>query len=256
MRSEPSEKTEMVSQLLFGETYSIVEQFGNWIRIESETDHYTGWIDSKQHTEISPTFHHRILTEPSKITTALIGTVFSDHYPVFHIVRGSHLPCYDDHKHFFSIEDKFYRYKPSQETHQESISLQNAEPQAERILSTAYGYLGTPYLWGGRSPFGIDCSGFTQMVYKINGYSLMRDSSQQAEQGKAVESIGLSLPGDLAFFCNSEGKITHTGIIVNENKIIHCSGFVRIDFLDEKGIYNTDNDKYTHLLCLIRRITW
>lgn len=123
-----------------------------------------------------------------------------------------------------------------------------------QIIQTAFTYLNTPYLWGGKTPFGIDCSGFTQMVYKLNGYKLLRDASQQATQGEALSFIEESEPGDLAFFDNSEGTITHVGLIMEDNYIIHAHGKVRIDRLDHSGIYNVDKRKHTHKLRVIKKI--
>jgi cell wall-associated NlpC family hydrolase len=115
-------------------------------------------------------------------------------------------------------------------------------------------YLNAPYLWGGVTPFGIDCSGFTQMVYKLNGYKLKRDASQQATQGEALSFIEESEAGDLAFFDNEEGKIIHVGIIMSDNYIIHASGKVRIDRIDHLGIYNVDTERHTHKLRVIKKI--
>ena len=109
-----------------------------------------------------------------------------------------------------------------------------------KLVETATLYLNTPYLWGGKTPFGIDCSGFVQMVYKLNGFKVLRDASQQASQGDALSFIEESEPGDLAFFDNEEGNIIHVGIMMEINYIIHASGKVRIDRLDHLGIYNSE----------------
>jgi len=122
------------------------------------------------------------------------------------------------------------------------------------LLETAFLYLNAPYLWGGKTPFGIDCSGFTQMVYKLNGYHLLRDASQQASQGIPLSFIEESEAGDLAFFDNDEGKIIHVGIIMDDNYIIHASGKVRVDRLDHLGIYNAELNKHTHKLRVIKKI--
>lgn len=126
--------------------------------------------------------------------------------------------------------------------------------EKSNLIITAFMYLNAPYLWGGKTPFGIDCSGFTQMVYKLNGYKLMRDASQQATQGEALSFIEESEPGDLAFFDNEEGNIIHVGIIMSDNYIIHASGKVRIDRLDHLGIYNPETNRHTHKLRVIKKI--
>ena len=135
----------------------------------------------------------------------------------------------------------------------DGTKISGLKPKKE-LLNTAFLYLHAPYLWGGKTPFGIDCSGFTQMVYKLNGYKLFRDASQQALQGEALSFIEESEPGDLAFFDNDEGNITHVGIMMNDNYIIHASGKVRIDRLDHLGIYNVDTGRHTHKLRVIKKI--
>ena len=118
----------------------------------------------------------------------------------------------------------------------------------------AQSLLNVPYQWGGRSPMGMDCSGFTQVVFKILGKKLLRDAWQQAEQGVLVNFIEEIQPGDLVFFDNEEGRIIHVGIALANHKIIHASGCVRIDNLDHHGIYNTETRKYSHNLRIIKRV--
>ena len=124
----------------------------------------------------------------------------------------------------------------------------------ELIVQTAFMYLNAPYLWGGKTPFGIDCSGFTQMVYKLCGYKLFRNSAEQATQGEVLSFIEESEPGDLAFFDDKEGNIIHVGIIMEDNYIIHAHGKVRIDRLDHSGIYNAETKRHTHKLRVIKKI--
>jgi hypothetical protein len=135
----------------------------------------------------------------------------------------------------------------------EGMKTSGVKPKTD-LLTTAYMYLNAPYLWGGKTPFGIDCSGFTQMVYKLNGYKVLRDASQQSTQGEALSFIEESEPGDLAFFDNDEGKIIHVGIMMENNYIIHASGKVRIDRVDHLGIYNAELNKHTHRLRVIKKI--
>jgi len=122
------------------------------------------------------------------------------------------------------------------------------------VIENALLLLNAPYLWGGRSPLGIDCSGFTQLVYRMSGFNLLRDASQQATQGEVLSFIEEAEQGDLAFFDNSEGAITHVGIIMNDNYIIHAHGKVRIDRLDQSGIFNVEKHQHTHKLRMIKKV--
>jgi cell wall-associated NlpC family hydrolase len=126
--------------------------------------------------------------------------------------------------------------------------------ETENIAVAATSFLNTPYLWGGRTHFGIDCSGFTQAVFKLQGINLLRDASQQVDQGYAINLLQETKLGDLAFFENQEGNIVHVGILLNNEKIIHASGRVKIDFIDEKGIFSEELKRYTHKLKAIKRM--
>ena len=170
----------------------------------------------------------------------MLGTIQDKDYQI--IVIGSILPNYKSGHSV--INKKILRFDG--ETTQGYINK-------ESILETASVYLNTPYLWGGRSPLGIDCSGFTQMVYRLQGFQIPRDAYEQAEIGKTIKSIEESRIGDLAFF-KKENKIQHVGIILKNNHIIHSSGKVRIDILDDTGIINSESREYTHRLSTIKRI--
>ena len=126
--------------------------------------------------------------------------------------------------------------------------------EKKHLINNALIFLNAPYLWGGRTPFGIDCSGFTQIVYRLQGINIPRDAHQQAEVGNTLSFIEESQEGDLAFFDDSEGEITHVGIIMNNNNIIHASGKVRIDKLDQQGIFNIEKKIHTHKLRIIKSI--
>jgi cell wall-associated NlpC family hydrolase len=126
--------------------------------------------------------------------------------------------------------------------------------QSTDRIETAMRFLNSPYLWGGRSPFGYDCSGFTQAVYKINGVRLPRDAWQQALMGRKIEKAKETVRGDLVFFAGDEDRVVHVGMAIPPDKIIHCSGMVRIDALDDKGIFNLQLNQYTHRLHSIKRV--
>ncbi|SFD24609.1 C40 family peptidase [Algibacter pectinivorans] len=236
LRNEPADVSELISQVLYGDFFKILEQRKQWAKIRLAFDNYEGWIDNKQYIEITEQQYKVIHKETPVLSTDLVEFIEDKNQQLFPIVIGSSLNGLSLINH--NYEGNFV----------------NLQIDKTNIIKTAYMYLNTPYLWGGKTPFGIDCSGFTQMVYKLNGYKLLRDASQQATQGEALSFIEESEPGDLAFFDNSEGIITHVGIIMKDNYIIHAHGKVRIDRLDHSGIYNIDQKRHTHKLRVIKKI--
>lgn len=244
LRGEPSHRSEMVSQVLFGEHFEMLDTLNEWIKIRMAYDGYIGWILQSQCIQISMDDYNFLQKAGAFVTTDLVQLLVSDP-TVLSIVMGSALPFYENGS--CRINDKKYLYDGKARYPEESSSSQ-------MIVENAYMYLNAPYLWGGRTPFGIDCSGFTQMVYKLSGHDLLRDAFIQAGQGTQVNLPGEAQPGDLAFFDNEEGKITHVGILTSPNKIIHASGRVRIDAFDHHGIFNAETKRYSHNLRMIKRI--
>jgi hypothetical protein len=241
VRNEPSDKSEMTSQLLFGDFVKINEKYKVWIKVVSVFDGYEGWIDSKQLENVSDEYYLENLTRKNLILKSCANIVDVDNNLIIKAVLGSSLPCSEGES--FIINKNRYRFD------KESIYL--GDHSIEQIAAM---YLNAPYLWGGRSPYGIDCSGFTQLIYKIYGVCLKRDASQQAEQGTQLDFLTEALPGDLAFFENEDGKIIHVGLILDENKIMHASGRVKIDTIDHEGIFSNDFKRYTHKLRFIKRM--
>ncbi|RKE95446.1 C40 family peptidase [Ichthyenterobacterium magnum] len=236
LRFEPSDTSELVSQVLYGELFKVLERRKSWSKIRLAFDKYEGWIDNKQYQEISEENYKSIKNEDHILSIDLVEFIQDKNNRLYTIPLGSSLNGIDLLDHSF-----------------EGNSNSEKKPK-DQLLKTAFTYLNSPYLWGGKTPFGIDCSGFTQMVYKLNGYMLLRDASQQATQGLALSFIEESEPGDLAFFDNSDGDIVHVGIIMEDNYIIHAHGKVRIDRLDHSGIYNVDTKNHTHKLRVIKKI--
>ena len=241
LRFEASDKSEIVSQVLFGEHFEILEQLKQWSHIKMQYDGYEGWVDSKQFQLISETSFNQLSTEAIILNADLIEYITAPSNLLIPIPLGASL-SFLNHNDINTSNFDFEGIKTS------------GEKNKECLINTAFMYLNAPYLWGGKTPFGIDCSGFTQMVYKLNGYKLLRDASQQSTQGEALSFIEESQPGDLAFFDNEEGNIIHVGIIMDDNYIIHASGKVRIDRLDHLGIYNAEINKHTHKLRVIKKI--
>lgn len=241
LRFEANDRSEIVSQVLFGECFEILETTKSWLRIKLHDDQYEGWIDSKQARIIIEEQYLKITQAPIVLNNDFVEYITTRDNMLIAIPLGSSISFLD----FPEVNTANYIF--------EGLKSQGIYPK-HRLIETAFLYLNAPYLWGGKTPFGIDCSGFTQMVYKINGYSILRDASQQSTLGEALSFIEESEPGDLAFFDNEDGKIIHVGIIMNDNYIIHASGKVRIDRLDHLGIFNAETNRHTHKLRVIKRI--
>ncbi|TDO73570.1 SH3 domain-containing protein [Flavobacterium chryseum] len=241
VRSEPSDRSEIVTQLLFGEHIEILERQNQWSRIKIHFDEYEGWVDSKQYQVISEANFNQLSNEAIILNADLIDYITSSNNLLLPIPLGASLSFLNNSE----INTSNFDF--------EGTKTSGIKPKSA-LINTAFMYLNAPYLWGGKTPFGIDCSGFTQMVYKLNGYKIHRDASQQALEGEPLSFIEESEAGDLAFFDNEEGNIIHVGIIMDNNYIIHGSGKVRIDRLDHLGIYNAELNKHTHNLRVIKKI--
>lgn len=244
-RLEPSDTSEMVSQLLFGEIYRVLDERKKWVKIRAVHDGYESWVDRKQHFELKRDAFMDLEKSDRIISSELIYLVQDETNQVFFpLVMGSLLPQLREGKTHIG----------NQNFHFDGEVIYPQKPDRNVLLSTAFMYLNAPYLWGGRTPFGIDCSGYSQIVYRMAGVDLPRDAAQQAEIGDRLSFIEEATPGDLAFFDNPEGRITHVGILLGENKIIHASGKVRVDRIDHQGIFNDEMRDYSHHLRLITRV--
>lgn len=236
LRLEPSDTSEMVSQLLYGELYRILEERSNWSRIRTAFDSYEAWIDNKQIKKIAEEEFIKFSAEEPVLSSDLVEFISGEKQDLMPVPLGSVL-------NFTNILN-----------HTHTGHTTSGRKEKNRLIETAFLYLNAPYLWGGKTPFGIDSSGFTQMVYKLNGYTLNRNATEQAKQGESLSFIEESEPGDLAFFDNKEGMITHVGIMMTDNYIIHADGKVRLDRIDHSGIYNADLRRHTHQLRVIKKI--
>ena len=236
----------MVTQILFGETFSILQERGNWLLIRMHLDNYQGWIDRKQSLPVSEEFIEKLNNGSNHIITDKTAECYSKSDSTFMIVgKGCRLPLFAGNT--FHLGTKAYT----------TISKSKAIPKkfsVSKVAATAMDYLNVPYLWGVRSILGIDCSGLVQVVYSMCGLDLPRDSSQQAQRGEAIDFVDEALPGDLAFFDNLEGEIIHVGIITEPGKILHASGQVKIDKIDHNGIFSEEQGTYTHSLRIIKRL--
>lgn len=244
VRAEPSDRAEMVTQWLFGETAEVLEEKGNWSKLRFDHDGYEGWVDNKQ-VAPCPTPNY----DPDLRVIAPNSIVdLGDRQVV--LPYGGILPFYEEGTILWM--DRRIAVQ----------AVTNHRPELERadlLEFYLHPFLGAPYLWGGRTPWGVDCSGLTQMIFILMGIYLPRDASQQAGEGDPIELLDLCEPGDLAFFENEEGRIIHVGIILTRNeegdlRIAHSSGRVRIDKLDHQGIFNAEAGVYTHKLRMVRRV--
>ena len=239
VRKEASHRSEMTSQLLFGEFAEILEMVKDFTRIRCVYDNYEGWVQTNQLAETDEDFLNKRPVYTShwsseiKINNTIVHLSFGT--PVFNESNGIQFGRYDVEYMNASCFKEIPKFSP------------------ENILQLSRIFLNTGYLWGGRSVFGIDCSGFSQQVYKLFDIKLPRDAYQQAETGELIGFLAEVKCGDLAFFDNDEGRITHVGIMLNDHEIIHSSGRVRIDAIDHQGIINGDSGQRTHKLRLIKR---
>lgn len=249
MRASAAEEAEMTNQLLFGDTFRIIEESPRWYLVENLFDGDTGWIDWKMAT----------LVDDSFITTLQAKPLFVARQPITDLHRkgekrplrisiGSVLPGYDPQTSTFVVNDTTFTVAPR-------MAMQVQPSHIRALLRTAGLFLNTSYLWGGRGIFGADCSGFVQIVYRMHGIDLPRNARQQILHGEPVASFADAYPGDLAFFAKPDGKITHVGIVLTPETIIHCSGDVHIDKLTERGIWSDRLQTYTHSAPILRRFS-
>lgn len=243
MRKEPAHQSEMVSQLLFGEFAQILEKQEYFVKIQCLYDGYEGWVQANQLTITEETFATETYIGNWSREIAVNGRIIHAPMcsPVYLKKEGAIYIGKTEVRHF-EMDDECYWNST-----EKKFTKSNLESVYQK-------YLDTPYLWGGKSVFGIDCSGFAQQVFKMFGVHLFRDAYLQAEQGTSIKNIADVSLGDLAFFHNDKGRIVHVGILLGNNQIVHASGKVRIDAIDDRGIINRETTQRTHQLHSIKRV--
>ncbi len=242
VRRRAGHSREMVNQLLFGETVKILKSKKEmWVRVRSLHDGYEGWMTNTLLEGVAET---TAKTKNAFVTTDVLSTIRVGEMNL-HIPVGSSLPFFEEGNGKLGTIP--YNYSGHY------FNREEQQPGAALIHQLTSAWLNAPYLWGGRTPLGVDCSGFVQVVYKLLGIDLPRDAWQQAQVGRSVKKFGHIQPGDLAFFDNKE-DIVHVGILLGDEKIIHASGKVKVDEISKKGIYNTSTGKLTNKLRALKRL--
>jgi gamma-D-glutamyl-L-lysine dipeptidyl-peptidase len=244
LRSSPAEKSEMISQLLFGETVIVNESKDSWVQVTCTWDGVTGWADGKQLRRITDAEYNTYNAEQAMSLSLVEGLMAADHF--IPLTLGAVLPGYDGLRCHLGAQS--FQFSGS------VITPSKQTTTGDWIVKVAKRYLHAPYLWGGRSPFGIDAAGLVQMVFKMSGMQLLREPLHQVTQGRSIDFTEQCQAGDLAFFDNGKGDINHVGIVLPGCHLIHASGKVRIDKLDHFGIFNKEINRYTHQLRIIKRL--
>jgi cell wall-associated NlpC family hydrolase len=238
LRAQAKHASEQVSQLLFGETFEIMERFENWLRVITTFDGYEGWLNELQFTVIDVDTYNSLASAKAVTTQAFVTAALKQaDNSIIYLPFGSTLPFFTNGECRIGTD----------------VFTVDSKGDMDNLLEMVYSFINSPYQWGGRTHFGIDCSGFAQAIMRTQGINLRRDAWQQAEQGEVVDFLQGATLGDLAFFDNEAGHITHVGMMLNNEMIIHASGRVKIEQIDGQGIYSAEQKKYTHKLRIIKR---
>lgn len=248
VRAEARESAEQNTQILFGETFEVLEQQPKWHRVRLHSDGQEGYIDAKMCTLMKGEefqTYSKALETAAMVAFPMTYAVSENNGQTIPLTAGTKLANYQNGR--FEVLGVGFRIDPSM------VITAPRELNQEYLLQTVRFFLNVPYLWGGKNALGMDCSGFTQTIMSLFGKSLLRNASEQVTQGEEV-SLDQAKAGDLAFFDHQDAKISHVGIVIDPERIIHCSGRVKVEKLDTTGIYNTELGDYSHHLVQIRRV--
>ena len=265
LRAQPAHSAELVTQTLMGMPLQILDENDGFYRVKTPEGYYA-WVDNAGVSIMNNTVYKDWITQPKIITTSLFGSIYAQpdntSLPVSDFVINDVFSLLSEEKGFAHLQypDGRTGYISSKDyiLLDEFIGTVHHYTTGYDVVNYARHYLGIPYLWGGTSSKGLDCSGFSKTVYAQMGYLLPRDASQQARIGMPVEiteDFNQLAPGDLLFFgriVNGKRKITHVAIHMDKGRIIHATGEVKIESLNPADKdYNPARKKS---LLLARRI--
>ena len=260
VRAEASEGAEQNTQILFGETFDVLEEKDRWNRVKLHLDGQEGWVDAKMVTKMSPaeykSYHEAYTGSSAIVAMPMVYAVSENNGQTIPLTAGTRLAKYqvtkdEAQKIFFGRFEVLgvgFRIDPGM------VIAKSLDLNEQNLLQAVRFFLNIPYLWGGKNAMGMDCSGFTQVVMSLFGKELKRNASEQATQGRKISDLSKVQAGDLVFFDHEDGKISHVGVAIDSERVIHCSGRVKVEKLDFNGIFNAETGSYSHHLVAIRRV--
>ena len=269
VRAEASEGAEQNTQILFGETFDVLEEKPRWNRVKLHLDGQEGWVDSKMVTKMSPaeykSYHEAYIGSSAIVAMPMAYAVSENNGQTIPLTAGTRLAKYqvtkdEVQKIFFGRFEVLgvgFRIDPGM------VIAESPDLNEQNLLQAVRFFLNIPYLWGGKNAMGMDCSGFTQVIMSLFGKELKRNASEQATQGRKISDLSKVQAGDLVFFDKprttstqeeKEVHISHVGIAIDSERVIHCSGRVKVEKLDSNGIFNAETGEYSHHLVAIRRV--
>lgn len=249
VRIEAREEAEQNTQMLFGELAEVIDEQPRWKRIRLESDGQEGWVDAKMITPMTDkeyAVHKKALKTAATVAFPMAYAMSENNGQTIPLTAGTRLTNYKDGR--FEVLGVGFRIDPSM------VITAPLELNQENLLKAVRFFINVPYLWGGKNALGMDCSGFTQTVMSLFGKALLRNASEQVTQGKPIKDLSKAKAGDLVFFDHEDGKISHVGIVIDPERVIHCSGRVKVEKLDSQGIFNAETGEYSHHLVAIRRV--
>ena len=249
VRTEAREGAEQNTQMLFGELAEVIDEQPRWKRIRLESDGQEGWVDAKMITPMTDkeyAAHKKALKTAATVAFPMAYAMSENNGQTIPLTAGTRLTNYKDGR--FEVLGVGFRIDPSM------VITAPLELNQENLLKAVRFFINVPYLWGGKNALGMDCSGFTQTVMSLFGKALLRNASEQVTQGKPIKDLSKAKAGDLVFFDHEDGKISHVGIVIDPERVIHCSGRVKVEKLDSQGIFNAETGEYSHHLTQIRRL--